>query len=181
MTAADQLADPAGAGVHIDRLTGDDLSRCAELERQLFVGDDPWRVSAFAAELAAGHYYLAARTGGGRLVGYAGIALVGRPQKVDAEVHTIGVDPAFHGRGVGRALLTALLDHADRQRATTYLEVRTDNAVAIALYRGAGFEVVNTRRRYYQPSGADAYTMRRPPLGRTHGRNQGGNREGDAG
>jgi len=39
--------------------------------------------------------------------------------------------------------------------------VRTDNAAAIALYTAAGFEVVGTRRGYYLPSGADAFTMRR--------------------
>jgi ribosomal-protein-alanine N-acetyltransferase len=58
-------------------------------------------------------------------------------------------------------LLDRLLEHADAQGATTFLEVRTDNVVAKALYTGHGFEVIGLRRRYYQPSGADAYTMRR--------------------
>ena len=42
-----------------------------------------------------------------------------------------------------------------------HLEVRTDNATAIALYRSVGFTEVGLRRRYYRISGADAYTMRR--------------------
>ena len=42
------------------------------------------------------------------------------------------------------------------------LEVRTDNAAAIALYVSEGFTRLGVRRRYYQPSGADAYTMARP-------------------
>ncbi len=46
--------------------------------------------------------------------------------------------------------------------ATVFLEVRTDNDAAIGLYRAHDFEVVGVRKRYYQPSGADAYTMRRP-------------------
>ncbi|EUA07381.1 putative ribosomal-protein-alanine acetyltransferase, RimI [Mycobacterium xenopi 4042] len=50
-----------------------------------------------------------------------------------------------------------------RRRGTVYLEVRTDNAAAIALYRSAGFVNVGLRRRYYRVSGADAYTMRRDP------------------
>ena len=45
--------------------------------------------------------------------------------------------------------------------AVTFLEVRTDNVPALALYRSEGFEVVGTRRRYYA-SGADAFTMLRP-------------------
>ncbi|EUA92009.1 putative ribosomal-protein-alanine acetyltransferase, RimI [Mycobacterium ulcerans str. Harvey] len=46
-----------------------------------------------------------------------------------------------------------------------FLEVRTDNEPAIALYRSVGFEQVGLRRRYYRVSGADAYTMRRDPGG----------------
>jgi [ribosomal protein S18]-alanine N-acetyltransferase len=147
--------------VRIEPLTGADLARCVELERTLFPGDDPWRLSVFVAELTAGHYYRAARTDTGDLVGYAGLALTSRPPRAEAEVHTIGVDPRFQRRGVGRLLLRDLLTRADELSATTFLEVRTDNEAAIALYVAEGFEVVGLRRRYYQPSGADAYTMRR--------------------
>ena len=42
------------------------------------------------------------------------------------------------------------------------LEVRTDNDAAIGLYASEGFTKLGVRRRYYQPSGADAYTMARP-------------------
>ena len=106
------------------------------------------------------------------LIGYAGLALTGRPP--EAEVHTIGVDPDHQRRGVGRALLLRLLSRADEQRATTFLEVRTDNEPAIEMYRAHGFEIVGLRRRYYQPSGADAHTMRRPPLGEPEHQEGGG-------
>ena len=71
------------------------------------------------------------------------------------------MEPDEQGRGTGRALLGGLLDAADALGATVYLEVRTDNAPALGLYRSAGFVVVGTRRRYYA-SGADAHTMSRP-------------------
>lgn len=147
---------------HIAPLSAADLARCVDLERELFAGDDPWRLSVFVAELTAGHYYRAARTAEGELVGYAGLALTSRPPRAEAEVHTIGVDPRFQRRGVGRLLLRDLLARADELSATTFLEVRTNNEAAIALYVAEGFEVVGMRRRYYQPSGADAYTMLRP-------------------
>jgi [ribosomal protein S18]-alanine N-acetyltransferase len=76
-------------------------------------------------------------------------------------VHTIGVDPAPQGRGIGRALLRDLLAVADAAHAAVFLEVRTDNEPAHALYASEGFAVVGLRRRYYAPSGADAHTMRR--------------------
>lgn len=149
--------------VEFGPLTLADADRCAELEIQLFGGDDPWPTRAFEAELAAKHnHYVAARTGD-TLVGYAGIARLGRRRPYDYEVHTIGVDSACQGRGIGRGLLARLLEFADG--GTVFLEVRTDNEPAIALYESVGFVNVGLRKRYYRRSGADAYTMRRPAAG----------------
>jgi len=138
-----------------------DAARCAELEAQLFGGDDPWPARAFLAELKARHcHYVAARVDD-RVVGYAGIARLGRRQPYEYEIHTIGVDPAYQGRGIGREMLRRLLELA--ADGTVYLEVRTDNQPAIALYESFGFVNVGLRKRYYRASGADAYTMRRDP------------------
>ncbi|NMH99120.1 ribosomal protein S18-alanine N-acetyltransferase [Pseudonocardia acidicola] len=139
-----------------------DADRCAELEKLLFPGDDPWSARAFRDEISAGHHYLAARDGD-KLAGYAGLAFVAGPPQAEAEIHTIGVDPAYQRCGIGRALLRGLLEPADAVAATVFLEVRTDNEAAQALYEAAGFTVVGLRKRYYRPSGADAYTMRRDP------------------
>lgn len=141
-----------------------DLARCAELERVLFPGEDPWSEAAFASELDWGHFYLGAYLGDqvDLLVGYAGLAFAGPPGDVEASVHTLGVDPKWQGQGIGKLLLRELLAEADSAAATVYLEVRTDNAPAIGLYTAHGFTQVGLRRRYYQPSGADAYTMMRP-------------------
>jgi len=145
--------------VVVDALTAADAGRCAELEAQLFPGDDPWPKAAFLREITAGHnHYLAARTAG-TLVGYAGISRLGCKPPFEYEVHTIGVDRAYQGRGIGRRLLAELLNFA--AGGAVYLEVRTDNTAAIALYRSVGFVTVGLRRRYYRVSGADAYTMRR--------------------
>jgi ribosomal-protein-alanine N-acetyltransferase len=163
---------PTDARVVVDALTAADAAACARLEAELFGGDDPWTADAFRAELHAGYPYLAARwvdrpgAEADELVGYAGIALLPAPRSsrepAEAEVHTIGVAPHAQGRGLGRRLLAGLLARADALGAVTFLEVRTDNEPALALYRSEDFEVVGTRRRYYA-SGADAYTMRRAP------------------
>lgn len=150
----------AATGIVVEPLRPADAPRCAELERILFPDDDPWSERAFLDELAWGHHYLAARDGGA-LVGYGGIAFVARPPQAEAEIHTIGVDPAHQRRGIGRVLLRGLLAVADEVHATVFLEVRTDNDAARALYESEGFAVVGLRRRYYRPSGADAHTMRR--------------------
>ena len=149
-------------GFTLAALRHQDAARCAELERKLFPGDDPWRERAFRSELDNGHFYLGAYDEDGVLVGYAGLALNGRAPDFEGSVQTIAVDSDWQGRGVGKALLEALLDRADQVAAPVFLEVRTDNDRAIAMYRARGFEQLGLRRRYYQPSGADAYTMGRP-------------------
>ncbi|EHR59484.1 ribosomal protein S18-alanine N-acetyltransferase [Saccharomonospora cyanea] len=138
------------------------IRACVEIERLLFSGDSPWSAAAFHAELDAGGHYLAAIDELERLVGYAGLAVVGAPGDWETGLHTIAVHPDHQGKGVGTALLRSLLAHADELCAPVVLEVRTDNDTAITLYERHGFERVGLRRRYYQPSGADAYTMVRP-------------------
>jgi len=152
--------------IEITAMAPEDAPRCAELEAALFPGEDPWSEDAFLTELAQPHnHYLCAREAE-RVLGYAGIARLGRASDPETEVHTIGVDPTQHRRGIGWALLAELLRVADAHGGDTWLEVRTDNAAAQALYRRAGFDMVGIRRRYYQPSGADAYSMRRPAVQR---------------
>jgi len=147
------------ASIQYGALEPSDAARCAELEAQLFDGDDPWPARAFLAELAVKHNHYEAARAGDKLVGYAGIARLGRIRPFEYEIHTIGVDPAHQGRGIGRQLLARLLDFA--RGGTIFLEVRTDNAAAIALYESEGFTRVGMRKRYYRVSGADAYTMKR--------------------
>lgn len=142
-----------------------DADRCAELEAQLFPGDDPWPAVAFIRELESDHnHYVAARLDGS-LVGYAGISRLGRKPPYEYEIHTIGVDEAYQGRGIGRGLLDGLLRLAADD--PVFLEVRTDNVAAITLYESVGFAVMGVRKKYYQGSGADAFTMRRQGRGAT--------------
>ena len=133
-----------------------DIPALVELEEILFPGDSPWNWAMFASELEFGHHYVVHRDNDGAIDGYAGLAIIGD----EAEVHTIGVRPAAQGHGLGRKLLRQLMSVAGDRRLL--LEVRTDNVAAIALYESEGFTKLGVRRRYYQPSGADAYTMARP-------------------
>ena len=77
----------------------------------------------------------------------------------------IGVHDAWRGRGIGRALLTEIVDLAERWLGLRRLEltVYVDNAPAIALYRRFGFAVEGTHRGYALRDGAlvDAYSMAR--------------------
>jgi mycothiol synthase len=65
------------------------------------------------------------------------------------EIYVIGVDPEFQGRGLGRALAWAGLDHlAGRGLTTGMLYVDGDNTPALALYRSLGFTLHQVDRTY---------------------------------
>jgi ribosomal-protein-alanine N-acetyltransferase len=92
------------------------------------------------------------------VVGYAGLFAPGGSQ---GDVQTIAVRADRQGRGIGAALLSALISEAAaRGCREVFLDVRAGNAVARRLYRRAGFTDIGVRRGYYQPSGADAIVMR---------------------
>jgi|SRR5215216_4518985 len=71
----------------------------------------------------------------------------------------------WRGRGVGTALLEAVLDLADNWLNLTRLEltVYSDNQAGIALYEKFGFEIEGTHRRFAFRNGGyvDAYSMAR--------------------
>src|SRR3546814_4294447 len=68
----------------------DDAERCAELERALFAGDGPWSAQAFVSELAGAHnHYFVAREPDGHVLGYAGVALLGRSEEHTSELQSL--------------------------------------------------------------------------------------------
>lgn len=72
----------------------------------------------------------------------------------EAELLTIGTDPAARGRGLGRTLLQAGLNHLAALGVTAaFLEVAVTNTAAIGLYASAGFTVTGRRKGYYQHAG----------------------------
>ncbi len=139
-------------------MTRADLDQVVGLERDVF-GEESWSRQMLEGELdqqPASRYYLVAEDDG-RIAGYGGLLGAGG----QGDIVTLGVAPGDWGRGIGSALLTALLGEARRRGYTeVFLEVRTDNDRAQRLYRRFGFTDVGLRRGYYQPSGADALVMR---------------------
>lgn len=62
------------------------------------------------------------------------------------EVYVLGVDPAAHGRGLGKALTVVGMRHlaarlAGGEQAEVMLYVESDNTAALATYRALGFTV----------------------------------------
>jgi ribosomal-protein-alanine N-acetyltransferase len=141
------------------QMTVADVDQVSALEFALF-GEEAWTrqmlIDELAQQPASRHYLVAVRDG--EIAGYAGLLGVGG----QADVLTLAVAADHWGRGIGSALLEALLDEASRRGcAEVFLEVRTDNSRAQRLYRRYDFTEIGIRRGYYQPSGADALVMRR--------------------
>lgn len=84
------------------------------------------------------------------------------PVLQEAELLNIGVAAAQQRKGLGRAMLLEMLEVAcGKNMLRVFLEVRSSNAAAIALYRSAGFNEIGVRHGYYQNANGseDAITM----------------------
>jgi N6-L-threonylcarbamoyladenine synthase len=144
-----------------------DLDAIDALEHATFPSD-AWSRDMLAIELAGEHtHYLVAVDDADAVLGYAG--LLAPRGSGQGDIQTIAVAASARRRGIGAALLDALLAEArTRDAREVFLEVRADNPGAEALYASRGFERIAVRPAYYQPDGVDAVVMRKVvPVGRT--------------
>ena len=141
----------------IERFRWWHIDEVLPIEDDLF-GAEKWSPAMFWNELAQRHFYLVA-VEEGAVLGYGGLAVMDREE---SWVQNIAVRREAQRRGIGRALLEALLAEVKRREVTkTLLEVAVDNAAAQRLYAAYDFEPVGVRRGYYQPSNTDALVMMR--------------------
>lgn len=131
-----------------------DLPALVSLERSLF-GAEAWDEESLRAELDGPGRRLLVVEDGPRVAAYASTMVLGEV----ADLLRIGVDPARQGRGLGGALLAAVVDHTRAAGAQRLLlEVAASNAAALALYGRAGLVEVDRRRGYYR-DGVDALVL----------------------
>lgn len=124
-----------------------DLDAIFALELAVFSTDRLSRRS-LRAFIASPHRPLLVAVSSKTLVGYALVAL--RKRIAAARLYSIAVDPKIGRRGIGRALLAACERYAAAHgRNSLRLEVRWDNAPAIALYERLGFRQFGQIERYY--------------------------------
>lgn len=138
--------------------TSADLPEVAALERACY--GDPWPASAFASlpHNAQVYFAVARNAARGQLSGY----VVAWYVMDEGELANLAVAPGDRGRGVGRALLDAMLeDAASRGTSQVFLEVRESNVAARKLYTARDFELIGRRKRYYRSPTEDALILRR--------------------
>ena len=111
------------------------------------VFDDPLIAEATGAFLADPRHHLAVAVEGGTVVGFASAVHYVHPDKEKPElwVNEVGVAPAKRGYGLGKKLLTALLDVAsDLGCSEAWVLTDRSNSPAMRLYSSVGGEAAPT-------------------------------------
>jgi L-amino acid N-acyltransferase YncA len=95
------------------------------------------------------HRHVAADAATGRVLGWAAASPVsGRRVYAGVIEHSVYVDPGCHGRGIGRALLEALVASSEDAGVWTVQSgVFPENTASLRLHERAGFRVVGARER----------------------------------
>lgn len=125
-------------------MAGEDLPRVAALEAAH--QPRPWSEQVFTDEIEAGNRIYLVAEGADGVVGFGGVMVIGD----EAHVTNLLVAPDQRGRGLGRRLITELIQSAVARGARHLtLEVRKENEAARALYSRLGLVPVGVRPRYY--------------------------------
>jgi len=144
--------------LEISAMQATDIPEVKVLEDALFPVD-AWTQEMFHNELAEvgiSREVMVTRLAG-KIVGYVSFRYVAD----EGDVVTIAVDATVQKQGVGTAMMDWLEATAkDRGIRNLFLEVRSDNIPAIAMYLARDFERIDLRRNYYD-TGVDAYVMRK--------------------
>ena len=139
-------------------MTKADLAAVMEIEEDLFP-IDAWSIDMFLEELAQVPHSrkVCVLELAGQIIGYASLRFIGS----QGDINTISVSKNFQRRGYGQQLLDWLEQTAKEKGVKElFLDVRTDNDPALAIYRKNGYVRIDVRRNYYGHS-IDADVMRK--------------------
>lgn len=138
---------PSNSG-NLRRAIVEDLDALVELEQGAFSDDRLTRRQLRYLLTRAQAAALVAETPAGNVVGYV-LVLFSRAS-AHARVYSIAVTDGARGRGLGRSLIAAAEQASeDNDCVSIRLEVRRDNAAAIALYRACGYRQFDVVSDYY--------------------------------
>lgn len=158
---AEQRAAPDPEGITITRMTEHDLLEVVQIEEQS--GLSRWGWAAYYAELQGANreLMLVARpvqsaVEASPIVGY----IVARETAGELHINNFAVRSEYRRRGIGASLLDRVLQEARQRKANAaFLEVRSANLAAQALYEKSGFKAIARRANYYSDPREDAVVM----------------------
>lgn len=117
----------------------------------------PWSAESLAEELAIEHAVpIVAEMPDGHLVGWASCRVI----RSEAELLKIAVEKLNRRRGIGHLLVKYLFCEMRKRKAVSlFLEVRSDNRIALNFYEKHGFLHIGSRLKYYQDPLDDALVL----------------------
>src|SRR6266542_1398430 len=130
-----------------------DLGALRRLEQACFE-KDAWPLLDLIAVLTWPDVIKLKAVEDGEMIGF--VACDPRPSESVSWIATIGVDPRYQRRGIGRALLHACEEKTKMTRMK--LTVRMSNNGEISLYEKEGYRAVDIWKRYYN-DGEDGLVM----------------------
>lgn len=148
--------------IAILRMAEHDLLEVVEIEEQ--AGLSKWGWAAYYAEMQGENrdLMLVARPSRSSIIEYSPIAgyIIARETAGELHINNFAVRPEYRRRGIGGALLAQVLKEARRRKASAaFLEVRSANHAAQALYEKSGFRAIARRANYYSEPQEDAVVM----------------------
>ncbi len=151
---------PAGDGFVIEPMRRRHLRAIMPIEYAAYARS--WSRSVFESELdqvrGGSRYYVIIRRRR-KILGFAGLWIVGDPDGDHAHITNIVVDEDHRRSGVATRLMLHMADTAiDRDCVAWTLEVRAGSHGAHEMYRKFGFAPAGVRKRYYE-NDEDAIVM----------------------
>lgn len=145
-------------------MTEHDLLEVVEIEEQS--GLSRWGWAAYYSELQGHNRSLmliarpkSAETGSQQVAGY----IAARATAGELHINNVAVRDPYRRNGVANLLLTRVVEEGKRLGASmAFLEVRSGNTAAQALYKKCGFRAITRRPRYYSEPLEDAVVMNLP-------------------
>jgi len=120
-----------------------DLDAVMDIEPHIY--SHPWTRGNFSDSLNSG-YSAWVLEKNNEMIGYALLMMV----MDEAHLLNLSIAKAYQKQGLGRYLLEHMMQIARNHHALNmFLEVRTSNISAIALYENVGFNEMAIRRNYY--------------------------------
>lgn len=143
--------------LRICRMEAAHVAAAAALAEECFT--EAWSEEGFQSDVDNSHAIPLVALCGTVLAGFlCGFLIYG-----EGTIRLLAVQPRYRRQGIASALLQALLEEGQKQRAEYFtLEVRESNRDAIRFYEGHGFEPAGRRRDFYTQPREDAllYTRR---------------------
>ena len=140
--------------MEIRRSRPDDATAIAEMEENIF--NDPWGKKDIFSYICSDNGMCFTALDDSGVIGY----ILGTKIPPESEIYRIAVREDKRQRGIGYRLLSyALKTERGSGVETVFLEVRSRNLPARALYKAYGFNEIGIRKNYYQNPSDDAIIM----------------------